>query len=225
MTSSRRVAQGAVVLRRQHAVRRQPRSPAAPTSGRRRLRRPRPSRRNSGRPAARRARPAAPHCGASRVRPHQRVHRRRQQDRPVGRQQDGGGEIVGVAVRHLRHQVGGRGRDDDQVAIARKADVPGVELALRIEQVGVAALVGQRAGGERRDELLRGARQHAAHMHVPVLQSADQIERLVGGDAAADDQRHAVGRAVHGARTAAGCRAGVRHRPGSGFAPPPRRAG
>ena len=97
-----------------------------------------------------------------------------------------------MAVRHLRHQVGGRGRHDDQVAVARKADVAGVELALRIEQVGVAALVGKRAGCKRRDELLRGARQHAAHVHVPVLQPADQIQRLVGGDAAADDQRDAT---------------------------------
>ncbi len=33
----------------------------------------------------------------------------------------------------------------------------GVEFALGIEQVGVAALVRQRAGGKRRDELLRRA--------------------------------------------------------------------
>src|SRR5256885_7364871 len=37
---------------------------------------------------------------------YQRIHRRRQQDRPVGCEQDGAGEIVGMAVRHLRHQVG-----------------------------------------------------------------------------------------------------------------------
>ena len=80
--------------------------------------------------------------------PHQRVHRRRQQDRPVGREQDGGGEIVGVALRHLRHQVGGRRRHHDQVAVARQTDVAGIEFALGIEQVRVAALVRQRAGGQ-----------------------------------------------------------------------------
>ncbi len=41
---------------------------------------------------------------------------------------------------------------------------PGVELALGIEQIGVAALVGERAAAKRRDELLRGLRQHAANV-------------------------------------------------------------
>ncbi len=65
-----------------------------------------------------------------RGRPHLRVHRRRQQDRFVGREQDGGGEIVGMAVRHFRHQVGGRRRDHDQIAVAREPDMADVELAL-----------------------------------------------------------------------------------------------
>ena len=120
--------------------------------------------------------------------PHQRVHRRRQQDRPVGREQDGAGEIVGMALRHLRHQVGGRRRHHDQIAVARQADMAGVELALGIEQIGVGALARQRAGGQRRDELLRGPGQHAADLDVPLLQPPDQVQRLVGGDAAADDQ-------------------------------------
>ena len=54
----------------------------------------------------------------------------------VGREQHGGGEIVGMAVRHLGHEVGGRGRDHDQIVVAREADVPDVELAVLIEQVG-----------------------------------------------------------------------------------------
>ena len=64
-------------------------------------------------------------------RPHVRIHRRRDQDRLVGREQDGGGEIVGVAARHLRHEVGGRRRDDDEVGVAGEADMADVELALR----------------------------------------------------------------------------------------------
>jgi histidyl-tRNA synthetase len=50
-----------------------------------------------------------------------------------------------VALRHLRHQVGGGGRDDDQIGVAGEADMPGIELALGIEQVGVAALVCERS--------------------------------------------------------------------------------
>ena len=72
--------------------------------------------------------------------PHPRVHRRRQQDRPVGREQDRGGEIVGMAVRHLRHQVGGRRRHHDQIGVARETDMAGIEFALGIEQIGVGAL-------------------------------------------------------------------------------------
>ena len=120
--------------------------------------------------------------------PHQGIHRRRQQDRPVGRKQDGAGEIVGVSLRHLRHQIRGRRRHDDQVAVARETNMPGVELALGIEQIGVDALMRQRARRQRRDELLRGLGQHAADVDAPLLQPPDQVQRLVGGDAAADDQ-------------------------------------
>ena len=63
-----------------------------------------------------------------RVRPHARVHRRREQDRLVGREQHRGREIVGVAVRHLGHQVGGRGRDHDEIGVARQPDVADVEF-------------------------------------------------------------------------------------------------
>ena len=41
-------------------------------------------------------------------------------------------------LRHLGHQVGGGRRDDDQIAVARQPDMADVELAPRIEQVGVA---------------------------------------------------------------------------------------
>ena len=110
-----------------------------------------------------------------------------------------------MAVRHLRHQVGGRRRHHDQIAVARQPDMAGVELALGVEQIGIDALMRQRAGGQRRDELLRGLGQHAADIDVPLLQPPDQVQRLVGGDAAADDQGDARPR-----RTAlAGCGAGA----------------
>ena len=96
-------------------------------------------------------------------RPHMRVHRRRQQDRLVGRQQHGGREIVGVATRHFRDQVGGRRRDHDHIGVARQADMADIKLALRIEQIGIGALAGQRAGRKRRDEMLRGGGENAAH--------------------------------------------------------------
>ena len=69
--------------------------------------------------------------------------------------------------------------------------MPGVEFTAGIEQVGVAALVRQRAGGQRRDELLRGPGQHAADVNMAFPEPPDQVERLVGSDTAADDQRDA----------------------------------
>ena len=68
-----------------------------------------------------------------RIVPHQGVHRRREQDRSVGRKQDGAGEIVGVALGHLRHQIGGRRRHHDQIGVARQPDMAGIEFALGVE--------------------------------------------------------------------------------------------
>ena len=48
----------------------------------------------------------------------------------VGREQHGGRKIVRMAVRHLGHEVGGRGRDHDQIIVARETDVPDVEFAV-----------------------------------------------------------------------------------------------
>ena len=61
-----------------------------------------------------------------------------------------------------------------------------------IEQVGEGALAGERAGRERRDEMLRRRREDAAHARAALLQPADQVERFVGGDAAADDEQDAL---------------------------------
>jgi len=93
-----------------------------------------------------------------------------------------------MALRIFANQVRGRRRHHDQVAVARQTDVAGIELTLGIEQVGVTALVRQRAGGQWRDKLLRGLGQHATDVNVPFLEPPDQIQRLVGGDTATDDQ-------------------------------------
>ena len=125
--------------------------------------------------------------------PHVRIHRRRQQDRLVGCKQHGGRKIVGVAASHFRQQVGSGGRNNDQIGIARQPDMADIEFALCIEQIRVDAFPGQRAGGQRGHEMLRGLREHAAHAQAAILQTADEIERLIGRDAAADDEKDAPG--------------------------------
>ena len=107
----------------EQALRPQRRSRAAPPCGRCRLRRFPPFRRHS----ARRATPSAASCATLRrvaaMAPHARIHRGRDQHRPVGREQHGGGKVIGMAARHLRHQIGGRRRDDDHIRFARQPDV------------------------------------------------------------------------------------------------------
>ena len=105
-----------------------------------------------------------------------------------------------MAAGHFCHEVGGRGRDDDEIAVAREADVADIEFALRIEQVGEGVLAAQRADGERRDEFLRGLGQNAAHARAAVPQAANEIERFVGRDAAGDDEEDARGRVFAGSR-------------------------
>ncbi len=95
-------------------------------------------------------------------------------------------------MRHFGDQICGGRRHHDQVGLARQPDVADVELLVRIEQIGEDALAGQRAGRQRRDELLRRLRHRDAHAQAALAQPPDQVERLVGRDAAADDEQDAL---------------------------------
>ena len=96
-----------------------------------------------------------------------------------------------MAAGHLGDEVCGGRRHHDQVGLARQADVADLALVVEIEQLGEDALVGERADRKRSDELLRGPGHHGAHGDAALAQATDQIEALVGGDAAADDQNDA----------------------------------
>ena len=124
-------------------------------------------------------------------RPHARVHRRRDQDRLVGREQDGGGEIVRPAGRHPGHEIGRRRRHHDQIGVARHANMTDVELGARIEQIGIGAFAAERADGKRCDEMLRGGGENATQRGAAFLQAPNEIERFIGGDASADDEQNA----------------------------------
>jgi hypothetical protein len=125
------------------------------------------------------------------VLPHARIHRRRENNLHRRRQQHGGGEIVGETVRHLGHQIGGRRRNHDQVGLARQPDVADVEFMRRVEQVGIDAPAADRACRQRSDELRSRLGENAPHDDAAFLHAPYEIERFVGGDAAADDQQHA----------------------------------
>ena len=132
-----------------------------------------------------------PLCGG--MRPHGRVHRRRQQHRNARGKQHGTGKVVRLAARHLRHQVCGRRRHHDQPRLARQADMADVLLVRSVEEFAEDATAGERADRKRRHELLRSFGHHGTHAIAPLLQAADQVERLVGGNAAADDEQDGSG--------------------------------
>ena len=142
-----------------------------------------------------------------RMQPHPHVHRRGDQDRQGGGEQHRRGEVRRVAGRHPRHQVGGGRRHHDGVGVARELDMADIRLALPVEQIGMGPLPGERGRRQRRDEFLGGFGQQRAHLRPALAQAPDQVERLVGGDAAADDEQDAAageglrGRRGHGRRT------------------------
>ena len=142
--------------------------------------------------------------------PHRRVHRGRDQDGLVGGQERGRRQVIGETMRHLGDQIGGRRGDHDQVRLARQADMADLGLVGQREQVGEHPLPGQAGHRERGDELGAGAGQDAAHAKLALAQSADQLQRLVGGDPAGNDQQNATV-LLH------------RTRPGSGRPPAPER--
>ena len=100
--------------------------------------------------------------------------------------------------RHLRHQVcGGRG-DDNQVGAAAQLDMAHLGLVGQVEKVGVDLAPRQRRDRQRGDEFRARAGQNRGHLRAALAQAADQVQRLEGGDAAADDQEDAFG-CQHGA--------------------------
>ena len=97
-----------------------------------------------------------------------------------------------MAARHFRDQIGGRRRHDNKVGIAGEPNVADIEFALWIEQIGIGAFAGQCADGQWRNEMLCGSGQNATDVRAAVLQTADQIERFIGGNAATDNEQDAL---------------------------------
>ena len=104
-------------------------------------------------------------CGG--VGPHRRVHGGDHQHRLVGGEQYGAGEVVGQAWASfaIRSAVAGATQTRSQSrASLMWADIL---LVLAREQVGVDMIMGERADGERRHELLRGPRSITGRADAP----------------------------------------------------------
>ena len=140
----------------------------------------------------RQRRDVAPGCG---MRPHLRIHRRRDQHGLVRGEQRRRRQVICETMRHLGDQIGGRRRDHDQIRLARQADVAHLGLVGQGEQIAEHPFAGQARDRERGDEPGARRRQDAADANTPIAQPADQLEALVGRDAAGNDQQNTL--AVH----------------------------
>ncbi len=123
-----------------------------------------------------------------RVGPHHHIHRGRHQDRLVGRQKQGRGQIVGQAMGHLGDQIGRRRRHHQEIGLAAGLDVTHPEIVGQREQILEHRLFGQRRQSQGRHELGAAFGQHAPHQNAPLPQTTDQIEAFIGRDTPGDDQ-------------------------------------
>ena len=127
--------------------------------------------------------------------PHVHVHGRRDDHRRGGGEIESGEEIVGDAVRKFSEDTGRGRRDDQGVGRLRGIDVfdGGVEIIVgrfgRGPQAGDDFVSGERGEGERLNELFRRLGHDHVNIESMLLQGADQLCCLVGGDAAGDANR------------------------------------
>jgi hypothetical protein len=116
------------------------------------------------------------------VLPHPGVHRGRDEERAAVRERSLGEDVVGEAVRELRHRVRGEGRDHEQVG----------PLEVRVG-IGRGRFARQREEGLGADELLGAPRRKRQNVVSRLDEEADELAGLVGRDAAGDpeqDSRH-----------------------------------
>ncbi len=95
-----------------------------------------------------------------------------------------------MSARHLRHQVGRRRRNNNEVALAAQPDVADVMLVIAVEKLAEDAVTRYRANGKRGHELLGSRGQDAPNRDATLAQPADQVQAFVGGNPATDDEEH-----------------------------------
>ena len=94
-------------------------------------------------------------------------------------------------MRHLGHEVGAGRRHHDEVGLARQADMAHLGFVGQGEQLLIHLLAADRGEGEGRDEFRPAAGQDHAERQAAVAPAPDQLQRLVGGDAAGNDEEDA----------------------------------
>ena len=124
--------------------------------------------------------------------PHLLVHGRSDGNGGARRQAERGEQVVTVAMGKARHEVGGGRSDQHQVGPAGQLDMAHGGLGGRVQQGGVDRMAGQGLHGQRGNELAGALGHHNPDLGARVLQAANQIGGLVGGDATGDSQKDAL---------------------------------
>jgi hypothetical protein len=119
-----------------------------------------------------------------RVLPHLAVHRWGDRERALAGKAECREEVVSEAVRHLREEVGGGRRDEDQILIPRERNVPHAVGHARVPHVRVHGMAGQGLHGRRRDEAAGRFGHGDVHFHIAFSETPDELCALVGRNAA-----------------------------------------
>ncbi len=124
--------------------------------------------------------------------PHAHVHRRAGEDRLVGgEQRSWSRDRRQCRPPSWRSRLAVAGADDDEVGLARQLDMTDLALLLEIEHVAIDMVLGEHAddSGVTNSFALSVITARTA-MSLP-LSRPDELQRLVGGDAARDDEEDA----------------------------------
>ena len=105
--------------------------------------------------------------------PHAHVHRRRGQDRLVGRHQHGARQITGQPGGHFCQDVCTRRGDQHNVGFAGQIDVSHLVLVSQREKIVIDFVFGKRAQAQRRDKLFAAFGQHATYRCAAFTQAPD----------------------------------------------------
>ena len=127
-----------------------------------------------------------------RVFPHLGVHRRADHDRCPGRQQGGAQQVVGQPRGVGSDHPGGGRTDQDQIGLPAEGDVR--DRIGVVEQREPGSFGGECRERDLADEAPRRIRQHRDDVGAGVDEPAADLDRLVGGDPAADGEDDAATR-------------------------------
>ena len=135
-------------------------------------------------------------CGRRMV-PHAYVHGRCHKHRFVGREKRCGGEIIGKAGCHLGKKISRGWCHHHKIGGARQLDVAHLGFIGEGEKIGIDLVAGERGHRKRCHEFFCRLRHDGGDADAPAGEQANEFERLVGRNAAADDEENGFAHGRH----------------------------